>query len=174
MKFIELLVKRRSIRKFSSQQIEREKIELLQKALLLSPTGKNKREWEFIQIENKETLKQLSGFKEHGSELIEKASLAFVIIADTAISDVWIEDCSIASIILQLAAEEMGLGSCWVQCRLRKQADGTESETYIKNILDIPSHFSVLNIIAIGHKLEDKKPIDIESLPTNKIHLERF
>lgn len=172
--FIDLLKNRRSTRRFTEQTIEPEKIELLKKALLMSPSGKRLNEWEFILVQEKETLEKLAQCKEHGAELLARASLAFVIIGDTSKSDIWIEDCSIASIVLQLAAEDLGLGSCWVQCRLRKLKDGGDSEIYMRNLLQIPENYGVLNIVAIGYKDTQSKPFDEEKLQWNKIHNEIF
>ncbi|MDR3704852.1 MAG: nitroreductase family protein [Paludibacteraceae bacterium] len=172
--FIELLRNRRSIRRFTEQTVEPEKIEYLKKAILMSPSGKRRNEWEFIMVQDKNTLTQLAGCKEHGVELVAKAPLAFVILADTTQTDIWIEDCSIASIILQLAAESLDLGSCWVQCRLRGQQDGTPSEDYIRQLLQIPDHFAVLNLVAIGYKNETRKSFEDEKLQWDKIHEEKF
>lgn len=174
MDFLSLLRQRRSTRRFTSQAIEADKIEFLKKAVLMSPAGKSKNEWEFVLVQNKALLQELSTCKEHGSELIARAALAFVVLADTTKSDVWIEDCSIASIILQLQAEELGLGSCWVQCRLRKQKDGTMSENFIRQLLNIPTHYAVLSVIAFGYKEESKKPFEDENLQWDKFHHEKY
>lgn len=172
--FIDLLRNRRSIRKFTAQKIEPEKIEYLKKAILMSPSGKRQNEWEFIVVQDKDTLTKLSESKEHGSELIAQAPLAFVVLADTTKSDVWIEDCSIATIILQLAAETLGLGSCWVQCRLRSKKDGTPSPDYVRQLLEIPEHYAILSMVAIGYKNETRKPFDEEKMQWSKIHEEKF
>lgn len=174
MDFLELLRQRRSTRQFTQQVVETEKVELLKKAVLMSPAGKRKNEWEFIVVQNKDMLQKLSVSKEHGSELIARAPLAIVVLADTEKSDVWIEDCSIASIILQFQAEELGLGSCWVQSRMRKQKDGTSSEDYIRELFQVPSKYAVLSVIAIGYKAESRKPFADEDLQWEKIHTEKF
>lgn len=89
------------------------------KAALMAPTSKRSNAWQFIVVDDKETLKKLSFCKEQASQFIADAALAVVVTADPLASDVWIEDASIASIYLQLQAEDMGLGSCWVQLRER-------------------------------------------------------
>lgn len=174
MDFLELLKQRRSTRQFTDQVVEVEKVDILQKAVLMSPSGKRKNEWEFILVQDKNTLQKLAVSKEHGSELIARAALAFVVLGNTEKSDVWIEDCSIASIILQLQAEELGLGSCWVQSRMRKQEDGSSSEDYVRQLLNIPAQYAVLSIIAMGYKAESKKPFADEDFMWEKIHQEKF
>ena len=150
MEFQKLLFKRKSIRKYQNKAIEPEKVELLKKAALLAPTGKRKNHWHFIFIENKDTLQKLASSKMHGSKLIEKAALAVAVIGDSKISDTWIEDCSIASIILQLQGEDLGLGSCWVQIHKRPHDENTMAEEYVKKSLEIPEDKSVLSIVAFG------------------------
>ena len=72
-------------------------------------------------IDDKEMLKELSHCKEQASSFIADAALAIVVMADPLASDVWIEDAAIASIMIQLQAEDLGLGSCWVQVRERSR-----------------------------------------------------
>src|ERR1700757_996494 len=123
---IELLRKRRSIRKFTPATIDHETVELLIEALLRAPTSRGINPWEFVVVDDRELLSGLSRAKEHDSEFLKNAPLAIVACADATRSDVWVEDCSIASIIVQLAALSLGLGSCWVQIRNRMH-DGSRS-----------------------------------------------
>ena len=136
----------------------------------MSPSGHRFTPWEFYVVEDKETLKQLSVSKAAGAALIEGAAAAIVVVADTTKTDVWIEDCSIATIIMQLAAEELGLGSCWVQISLRKDAEGNDANNNVKKILNLPEHYSALSILALGHKAKESKPFDEEKLLWEKVH----
>lgn len=102
---------------------------------------------------------------------MKNAALGIVICADEAACDVWVEDCSIASILTQMTAQSLGLGSCWVQIRKRFYEDGTLSETYIRKTLNIPETMRVLSIIAIGYPAQRPEPIQRESLKDEKIHL---
>jgi nitroreductase len=174
MEFIELLQNRRSKRKFTAQKIEAEKVEQLIRAALMSPTGKKTNHWDFIVVENPETLEKLSECKPHSAKLIAGAPLSIVVVGDPQQSDTWVEDCSIASIIIQLEAEELGLGSCWVQVKNREHDANSMSDDYIKGLLGIPAEKSVLSIIAIGYPDEIKKPFDLSNLMNHKIHREKF
>jgi nitroreductase len=171
---IELLRKRRSIRKFQDKSIELEKIEILKEAALRAPTSRNIMPWEFIFVTDKNILKKLSEAKQYGSAFVAGAALAVVVCADTTKTDVWVEDCSIASIILQLTGLEMGLGSCWVQIRNREHYESEPAEAYIQRLLGIPEHFAVENIVALGYPAERKEPIPCSALPLGKIHSESF
>lgn len=168
--FIELLKKRRSCRRFTDETVNKESIEYILKAALMSPSGHRYNPWEFVVVEDKEVLKALSVSKAAGAALLENAAAAIVVIADTTKTDVWVEDCSIASIIMQLAAEELGLGSCWVQIRLRKDAEGNDANDNVKKILNLQEQYSVLSIIALGHKEKESKPFDEDKLLWDKVH----
>ncbi|MBO5975088.1 MAG: nitroreductase family protein [Paludibacteraceae bacterium] len=175
MKTFHYLAKnRRSIRKYLEKSIEKEKIDQILQTALMSPASKRTNGWEFIVVENKEMLKKLSECREFGSKLVADAPLAIVIVADPSKSDVWYEDASIASTFIQLQAEDLGLGSCWVQVHNREKNDKETAEDYVKNLLAIPQNLRVLNMVAIGYKNEDRKPYDEEKLQYDKIHWEKF
>jgi nitroreductase len=171
---INLLRKRRSIRNYKPLPIEEEKLSILKEALLRSPSSRGINPWEFVLIDDKQTLIELSRSKQHGSEFLKNASLGIVILGNEKRSDVWIEDCSIASIIVQLAAEDLGLGSCWVQIRERNHNDEISSEQYVQQLLRIPSHMRVLSIIGIGYPNEKKEPVANEKLQFRKIHHNKY
>ena len=171
---LDLLINRRSIRKYKDILIEKDKIDKLIKAALLSPSSRGICPWEFVVVQNKETIEKLSIAKENGSGFLKDAPLALVIIADSTKSDVWVEDTSIASILIQLQAEKMGLGSCWIQIRNRFHDKVKTSEEYVKEILEIPENYSVESIIAAGYPNESKRPYSDEDLKYNKVHKDKF
>jgi nitroreductase len=171
---LELLRVRRSTRVFKDTQISPELVESLMKAVLMSPSSKRSNPWEFILVDDADQLEALSKSKKHGSLLLAGASLAIVVLADPAKSDVWVEDASIASLILQLEAEDLNLGSCWIQIRLRQTADGEDSEQYVRRQLGIPDALRVESIVAIGVKEEAKKPFEEEKLQWEKVHLGQY
>ena len=171
---IELLRKRRSIRKFTRVKVAPETIELLIEALLRAPSSRGINPWEFVVVDDEELLSRLSRSKEHGSEFLKNAPLAIVVCADGTKSDVWIEDCAIASIIVQMAAMSLGLGSCWVQIRERRHDGGRSAEEYIRELLGLPEHIKVESIIGIGHPGETKKPVPARDLQYEKVKRNRY
>ncbi len=171
---LNLLRKRRSIRQFSDQAVEQEKIELLVEAALRTPTSRGRSPWEFIVVNDPERLVQLGNAKEHGSLFLAGAPLAIVVAADAGKSDVWTEDCSIAAMVVQLTAEELGLGSCWAQIRLRTHNEELSAGEYLKDLLDLPSTHAVECIIGIGYPAEQKDGHSAESLLFDQVHRERY
>jgi len=166
---LDILRKRRSIRKYKAKEIEPELIELLKEAALRSPTSRNFRPWRFLFITDRAKLEALSRAKTSGSSFLKGASLGVVVCADENESDVWIEDCSIASIILQLTGQSLGLGSCWIQIRKRMHRDSQTSEDYVKGVLGLPENMKVESIISFGYPDEEKSPIPKAQLEYNKI-----
>jgi nitroreductase len=167
---LEILRKRRSIRRYKGKEIEPEKIDLLKEAALRAPSSRAIKPWSFVFVTDRSMLEKLSQAKEDGSSFLKDAGLGVVVYADENESDVWIEDCSIASIILQLAALGLDLGSCWIQIRNRMHNDERSSEDYIRGLLELPKNMRVESIISIGYPDEDKLPIPGDQLGYHKIH----
>jgi len=165
----DILRTRRSIRKYKAKAIEPELIELLKEAAVRSPTSRNFRPWRFLFITDRAKLEALSRAKPSGSSFLKGAALGVVVCADEHESDVWVEDCSIASIILQLTGQSLGLGSCWIQIRKRMHSDSQTSEEYVKAVLGLPANMRVESIISFGYPDEEKPPIPKAQLEYNKI-----
>ncbi|MCQ2608571.1 MAG: nitroreductase family protein [Bacteroidales bacterium] len=172
--FFELAQTRRSTRKFKSDAVPQELQEQLQQIVLMCPASKRANPWEFIFVEDKQTLEAISNCKQMGAAFVKDAPLAVVVVADPQKSDVWVEDASIASTYLHLAAEDLGLGSCWVQIRRRGKENGEAASDVLKALLNIPENLEVLSVIAIGYKEEERKPFDMTRLQKEKIHREKF
>ena len=168
---IELLRTRRSVRKFTSEAIEPEKIELLKETVLRSPTSRNIKPWEFIFVDDRDLLRQLAQSKPHGARFLQDAALGIVVCADGQKSDVWTEDCSIASILVQMEAQSMGLGSCWIQIRNRMFDDTTTSQEHVRSLLKMPSNIRVESIVALGYPAEKKEPISRDDLDYTKVRI---
>lgn len=171
---IEILRNRRSIRKYLSRAVEPEKIKLLEEALLRSPSSKNINPWKFIFIEDSNLIKQIELLKEHGAGPLKTAPLAVVVLADETKNDVWVEDCSIASILLQLTAQSIGLGSCWIQVRERMKDETKSSEAYLQELLSIPANYRVLSVVTIGYPDQTRVGKAYNELQFEKIHRNKF
>lgn len=169
--FHQLIVNRRSTRRYDSQPISPENVRTILEAALLAPTSKNTRSWQFVAVENPEMLERLSQCKPQYAVSIKDCRLAIIVCGDTVTSDVWVEDASIAAAYMQLQAEDLGLGSCWVQVRGRFTADGQPSDEYVAEQLSIPEQFNPLCILTFGHKNEQRRPNDLEKLKWENVHL---
>ncbi len=171
---LDLLRSRRSIRNFENKKVELDKLELLLEAVLRSPSSRSLNPWEFIVVRDEQTIAKLARAKTHGSAFLKNAPLAIVVCADPVKSDVWVEDASIASLILHLCAADLGLGSCWIQIRKRQYDDATSSEAYVKKVLAIDNALCVEAIIAIGYPAEQKAGHEASKLLWERVSHERF
>ncbi len=125
-------------------------------------------------VTDRDTLQKLSKVKEHGSQHIAEAPLCIVVAADPETSDVWVEDASIAAIIIQLSAHSLGLGSCWFQARERFAPEHIKTGDMVKSILNIPEKYEIECIIAIGYPDEEKEPYKESNLKLDKLHFEQW
>lgn len=171
---LDLLVKRRSIRKYKDRDVEREKIDAIVKAALLSPSSRGICPWEFIVVTDSDSLQKLSNCKKGSAAFLADAPLGIVVLADGNKSDVWVEDASIASTLIQLEAEELNLGSCWIQIRGRMHDENKTAGEYIREELSIPENLSVESIIAIGYPDEEKFPHRIDELKYDVVYREEY
>jgi nitroreductase len=171
---LDLIRQRRSIRKFTGEAIDEDKIELLKEAALRPPSSMGHNPWEYVFVTDAQLLAKLSKAKPHGSSFLADARLGIVVCADPDKSAVWIEDASIATIIIQLVAESLGLGNCWIQIRERMHDDTKSAESYIAELLNIPSNLKVESMVGIGYPAEQKAPHTREELQDEKIFLNKY
>ncbi|MGB6128897.1 MAG: nitroreductase family protein [Psychrilyobacter sp.] len=153
---LNILLERRSIRKYKDIKIEEQKINQILGAGKVAPSGKNKKPWEFMVIEDNEVLKELSMVKPKGGLFLAETPTAIAVIGNEEISDTWVEDCSIASTFIQLEAHNQGLGSCWVQMKCRFNKDGEDAEIIAKEILEISDDKRLLCVIALGYPDQER------------------
>lgn len=165
---------RRSYRKFTSEEVDPEAVKTIIRAALMSPTSKTRRAWHFIVVDDKLDIEKIADAKDAGAQLLKGAPLAIVVLGNPQENDCWIEDGSIAAISMQYQAEELGLGSCWVQMRDRGLSDGTSADEVLRGILDIPEEMCVLCVLAVGHKAEKRKPQDEEKLKWENVHIAKY
>lgn len=171
---LDLLYKRRSIRRFKEIPVEQDKVEQLVKGALLAPSSRSLDAQSFVIVDNKELLEKLSISRNHGSSFLKHAPLAIVFVGESSLSDVWVEDTVIAATFTQLLVESLGLASCWVQIRNRIHDEKTSSDEYVKRILSIPQELQVECIIGLGYPEERKAPHTDEKLKYDRISLNTY
>ncbi|MGD9096677.1 MAG: nitroreductase family protein [Desulfobacterales bacterium] len=168
--FTDLIRRRRSIRQFRPQPVEPEKVEALVEAALRAPSSRSLNPWEFILVDDPGQLRELSNAKPHGASFLAEAPLGIVVCADPQRCDVWVEDCSIALIFMQLMATSLGLGSCWIQIRKRHHASGRPARDHVADRLQIPAHLEVAAMLAVGYPVREKPPHPADGLLFDKVH----
>lgn len=156
---IENIMTRTSIRKYKDQPVEQEKIDIMLKAAMAAPTAANLQPWHFIVIDDKNTLKLLSGQQPNN------APLMIAVCGDTnkttmpdgkgKLPDFWVQDVSAATENLLLAAHAQGLGAVWtgVYPVMERVAE-------VANVLNCPENIIPLAVVRIGYPDESPEPKD--------------
>lgn len=169
-----LLFERHSIRRYKDQPVDADAVRTILEAALLAPSSKSVRPWDFVVVEDKAVLQQLADCKQMGAKPLAGAAFAVVVTVDAARSDMYIEDASVAALLMHLQAADLGIGSCWVQTRNRYAADGEPSEDIVREILGIPDDMVVECIVTFGYPDEQRRPVDPDKLMWEKVHIGRW
>lgn len=141
---------------------------------LLGATGKNIKPWEFIVVNDKDVLQKLADCRTGSVAMLKSCEAAIVVIADENKTDVWVEDCSVAMANMHLMADSLGLGSCWVQARLREANDGRTAEDFVKDALTIPANYKVEAILTLGQPEGKPAAYTEDDLLFDKVHYNKF
>lgn len=173
MNFFDLVQRRRSVRKFTDQDINPDDLQKILRAALMSPTGKSVRGWHFIVVDDKDMLEKMSLCREMGSQFLAEAKAAIVVLGDHEATDVWTEDCSIAAVTMQYQIADLGLGSCWCQIRNRfmKGEEYESSDNILRFLLHYPSNLIAECVIGLGYPAIERKPQSEENLKWENVHI---
>lgn len=174
MELLNAFEKRRSIRQYTEEEITEEQLQKVVAAGLLSPSGHAARPWEMIVVRDKETLKKMSECRTGAAKMLANASAAIVVIADPEKTDVWTEDCSIVMAYMHLMADSLGLGSCWIQGRLREAPDGRSTEDYLRDLLGYPKGMRLEAILSLGVPAVHPAEHSLDDVPGDKVHYEKY
>lgn len=174
MNLLQIMQNRRSVRNYTGEKIPKEKLDKILQAGLLSASGRNKKPWEFVVVQEKETLEKLSHCRVGAAKMLKNAGCAILVFANPDKTDVWVEDCSIAMSNMHLMADSLGLGSCWIQGRLREAENGESTEAYCRTLLSVPNEYVLEAILSIGILEEHPKAHTLEELEREKIHYEAY
>ena len=174
MELFDVLLNRRSVRQYTGERVPGDKLEKILQAGLLSPSGKSRKPWEFVVVQEKETLRKLSRCREGAAKMLENAGCAIVVFADIGKTDVWTEDCAIAMSNMHLMADHLGLGSCWIQGRLRVAEDGKTTEETCRELLSVPDHYVLEAILSVGILKEHPPAHTLAEIEMDKVHYEKY
>ena len=174
MELLTYFQNRRSVRSYTGAPVPEEAVNQILQAGMLSASGKALRPWEFIVVRTKETLRALAECRKPAAKMLQDADCAIVVLGDEARSDVWVEDCSVVMANMHLMADGLGIGSCWVQGRLREASAGGSSEAFVRKLLGFPEHLRLEAILTLGMPVQRPEPHCLEELPTEKIHRETY
>lgn len=166
----QLLLERHSIRRYTDRPLSADDVKTILEAALLAPSSKSIRPWQFVVVDDRDTLIALSKCKSFGAKPIENATMAVAVVSDPAKSECWLEDATVAAIFMHLQAAALGIGSCWIQI-MGRDNDGVPADNTVRDILNIPESLSIPCIMTFGYSAETRKPVDPDKLLWEKVHI---
>jgi nitroreductase len=150
---LDLIKKRRSIRRYTDQDLTDEQIQQLMEAAMAAPSGHNRQPWSFIIVKDAQLKQKLAETHQY-AKMAATAPVVIVVCSDTAISaDMWLEDASAATENMLLQASAMGLGAVWVGMQYTP-----DWQVYARDLLNIPDSVQVVCIVPIGYPAEERAP----------------
>ena len=151
MEAIENILTRSSVREFSDQVVEREKVDLLLKVAFAAPSAVNRQPWHFVVVDQEQLRLELAQALPY-CKMIVQSPLAIVVCGDKekflkGQNDLyWINDTSAASQNILLGAHALGLGAVWTA--IYPEQDRVEA---VGRILNLPDRLIPLSLIPIGY-----------------------
>ena len=75
---------------------------------------------------------------------------------------------------MHLMADHLGVGSCWLQGRLRNADADTTTEEYVRARLGVPEKYKLQAILGLGMPAAKADAYELNKLPMEKVHYEKF
>lgn len=163
------MLSRKSIRKYTEQEVSNETVEELLRAAMQAPSAGNEQPWEFIVLRDKEIMKKITEFHPY-SKMLLNTRVAIVVCGDVnkeVFKNLWVQDCSAASENILLAAEERGLGAVWLGVYPME-----ERVEELKQLLNLPESVYPLSIIPVGYPDEQREVTS--RFNKERIHYDRW
>lgn len=163
MEFKDLINKRRSTRRFIDKEVDRQTLQRIMEQALSAPSAKNTRSTRMLAVTDRTQLERMSHMRDFGAAFLSGAAAAVVVMGDKNASPLWLDNAAITATILQLAAVDASLASCWVHVngyrRLQDDPSSQLASDYLKEFLPIPPHYDILCVVALGYADYTPKPL---------------
>lgn len=162
---------RRSIRNYTQEIVEDEKIDKILRAGMQAPSAGIQQAWEFIVVKNKERLEKLSKMSMYAAP-IAKAPVAIVVLGNEnnmREPRSWQQDLGAATENILLEAVSLELGAVWIGV----ESTGDDSKN-LSSIFNLPSNIKPYAIIAIGHPAKGQENKFIDRYDATKVHEEDY
>lgn len=155
MNVLQTILSRRSIRKYTGQEVSEGQLNDLLKAAMSAPSAGNQQPWHYIVIKDKNLLSQVPTYHPH-AVMLKEAPVAILVCGDESLEKYkgyWVQDCSAAVQNILIAAHGMGLGAVWLGIHpiVNRQAG-------IRQIFGIPENITPFALVALGYPNEEKEP----------------
>ena len=169
MDVLDAIFTRKSIRKFTGEQVSEENLKTILKAGFSAPSAHNYRPQHFVVVRENATLEAIANFHPYG-KMLPGAGCGIIVCGDTEKQNsigFLVEDCSASIQNMLLAAHGLGLGAVW--CGLYPVTELTEP---MAKLLKLPETVIPVGIIALGQRAQDREAAD--RYEEDKVHLEEW
>ncbi len=153
---LDIIFRRRSIRKYTNQEVSEDLITSLLQAAMSAPSAANQQPWHFLVIRNRDILNELAQIHS-GFHNLKGSPLAILVCGEPEAAKLefyWEQDCSAATQNILLAATALGLGAVWQGINPK---GGSDSDA-IRSIVKLPEYLKPFSLIAIGYPAELPEP----------------
>jgi nitroreductase len=157
---LKMILSRKSVRKYTGQSVNREDLATLVRAGQAAPSARDKRPGYFIVVDKSEVIDLLAA-KLPNAWMLLTARHAIVVAGDLTkahlgtTTEYWAQDCCAATQNILLAAQELGLGTCWTAAH-----PVAERIAHVRQVLKLPDHIVPLCVIAVGYPVGEETPKD--------------
>ncbi|MGI6130055.1 MAG: nitroreductase family protein [bacterium] len=169
MDALQVILSRRSIRKYTDQSVSAEIIDQLLKAAMSAPSAHNQQPWRFVVIRERTLLDEVPKFHPY-AQMLKSAPVAILVCGDEkALSapNYWPQDCAAAMQNILLAAHALNLGAVWLGVYPRKSR--VEA---LRELLNIPPYVTPFALVALGYPAEEKPPAN--RYDPSHVHYDRW
>ena len=167
---MDIIFNRRSVRKYTEQKIEPEKVDRMLRAAMQAPSATNQQPWEFLVIDDKATIVKLSEFSPY-AKMLPGAPLAMVILEKQGMRAPLFTEQDLGAAVqnLMLQAVEDGLGSVWMGV-----GRGTERETFLTEMFNLPETVKPFAVLAIGYPADENANKFVDRYDETRVHYNKY
>lgn len=169
MDAMQAILTRRSIRRYTKENVSDEIVKELLEAAMSSPSAGNEQPWHFVVIRDRKILDEIPNIHPY-SGMLREAPLAILICGDESLQKYkgyWVQDCSAATENLLIAINAKGLGGVWLGVYpVEDRVIG------IRKLLNMPDNIIPFSLISIGYPAEQKPPAN--RYDSSRIHYDRW
>ena len=146
---MDAIFNRTSVRKYKQKCLKKEEIDLILKAAFSAPSARNSQPWQFIVVENKDTLKDLSQMTPYDS------------------LDYCQQDLAAATENMLVEAKSLGIGSCWLGVYPNE-----ERYLALNQYFKLPKGIVPMWMISFGYI--DQEEVAKDKFDSSKVHYEKY
>jgi nitroreductase len=166
-----MIFKRRSVRNYLPDPIEKEKIEIILRAGMQAPSARNQRPWRFLVVQDRKELERLAEAAPNLRRLNEVPAAIFTFFdKENLLSPLFVQqDLSSATQNMLLQAAELGIGTCW-----HGLYPNTERTELVNKALGTPNNLEVFSVITLGYPKDPNALHFVDRFEPEKVYYEKF